>query len=209
MELSTVWSPGAQRSTKPLVVALHGLGSNEFDLAELAQFWPEYDQVSLRAPLPYGPGFSWYPLALPANPEPAEVRAAGQLVVDWLAQHIEPSRPLVLLGFSQGGSVSLEVARIAPHALAGVVLLSGFVARAANPDLPDDDGALKARNLPVFWGYDPFDPVIPPEAIEHTAEWLPRHSDLTRVTYEFLGHSVSAQELQDVRGFLQSLVEEN
>ena len=50
----------------PLVIMLHGYGSNEDDLFSFASDLPEnYKIISLRAPYPlaYG-GFSWYDINL-------------------------------------------------------------------------------------------------------------------------------------------------
>jgi phospholipase/carboxylesterase len=55
----------------------------------------------------------------------------------------------------------------------------------------------------VFWGRGTHDDVIPPFLVEHTTEWLPRHAELSGRVYSGLTHSVSEQELADVRVFLE------
>ncbi len=54
----------------------------------------------------------------------------------------------------------------------------------------------------MFWGRGTRDDVIPPFLVEHTALWLPEHVDLSGRVYPGLTHSVSEQELDDVRVFL-------
>ena len=64
----------SERDGRPLLVLLHGVGSHEGDLIGLAPYLPQaFAIASLRAPLPHGDGFSWYPLALPGSPDPAPV----------------------------------------------------------------------------------------------------------------------------------------
>ncbi|WP_347040441.1 hypothetical protein AAHB37_05055 [Glutamicibacter halophytocola] len=47
----------------PLLVFLHGYGSNEQDLMGLSQYLPEeFTYLSVRAPLQTGPGYCWFPL---------------------------------------------------------------------------------------------------------------------------------------------------
>ena len=51
------------------------------------------------------------------------------------------------------------------------------------------------------------DDVIPPDLIAHTAVWLPEHSELSGRVYPGLTHSVSEDELLDVRTFLGKWLE--
>ena len=44
--------------------------------------------------------------------------------------------------------------------------------------------------------------------MSHTTEWLPGHSDLSGRVYPGLTHSVSEQEVADVRTFLQKRLED-
>jgi phospholipase/carboxylesterase len=69
-------------------------------------------------------------------------------------------------------------------------------------DLPDDE-ALRETQPKVFWGRGTNDDVIPPQLIAHTAQWLPDHSELTGRVYRGLTHSISEDELADVRVFLE------
>jgi phospholipase/carboxylesterase len=79
-----------------------------------------------------------------------------------------------------------------------VVALSGY---ASPGDLPRDDDLRELRPA-VFWGRGTNDDVIPPPLIDHTAQWLPDHSELSGRVYTGLTHSISEEELADVRLFL-------
>lgn len=195
---AVLWShPESERADHPLLVLLHGRGSNEGDLMGLSdRFAPGFVIAALRAPIADGPGFSWFTGTTPGNPPQDAIDAAADAVLAWLdAQPFTP-RMLGLLGFSQGGVISLQTLRRAPDRVAFALNLSGFVAAGAEPG----DDAI-ARH-PVFWGRGDADVVIGPEAIARTQDWLPGHVDLTARVYAGLPHSISLDELDDIDKFL-------
>lgn len=189
---------------KPLIVLLHGYGSDERDLFALRGHLPgAFTYAAVRAPLnPPFPmsGYSWYSIDGLESRDPAGVTAGAQALVDWLATLGE--RRVGLIGFSQGGAVSLQAMRLLPERFDFVVNLSGYAAGGSTPG----DEALKTAKVPVFWGRGSADEVIPVEAIEHTTEWLPDHSDLAGRVYPGLAHAVSTQEIEDLTRFLEKRV---
>jgi phospholipase/carboxylesterase len=200
---AAAWSvPRAERAealaSRPLLVLMHGRGSHEHDLFALAPLLPaEAVVVSLRAPLPLGPAFSWFPVAEPGMPSPVAAAAATDAVLEWL-DTVETAGPIWLLGFSQGGAMVTQLLRFAPERFSAYVNLSGF---SISGELPADE-SLESLRPPVFWGRDPADPVITASAIERTDGWLPSHSTLTKREYPGIGHSISREELDDVNRFL-------
>src|SRR5690606_18704896 len=98
-----------------------------------------------------------------------------------------------------GAAVSLQALRLAPERFGAVVALSGYAA----PDLLPRDEELRELRPPVFWGRGSHDDVIPAHLIGHTAQWLPDRSELSGRVYEGLTHSISEEELVDVRIFLE------
>jgi phospholipase/carboxylesterase len=202
------WSaPEAEREGRPLVLLLHGLGSHEGDLIGLAPYLsPDFVYASLRAPLPYGGpnGWSWYPLSEPGAPDYAGVDEAAEGVLAYLdalgAGSGSSTHPTVgLLGFSQGGSLSLQLLRKRPDFFDFAVVVAGFVA----PGAPDGvDEAVAAARPRVFYGHGDADPVIPVDAVERTSAWVAAHADATESVYPGLTHSISQEELDDVNGFL-------
>lgn len=202
------WSAApAERAGRPLLVLLHGYGSHEGDLFGLVPYLPpEFVVASVRAPLapPFpSPGWSWYPIEGLQIRDPAAVTAAAEAFVAWLDRAAGAETPVGLLGFSQGGSISLQAMRVRPERFAFAVNLSGFVAEGELPG----DAALAARRPPVFWGRGALDDVIPPALVAHSVEWLPAHVELSGRVYPGLGHSVSEPELADVRTFLDRQLE--
>lgn len=200
---AVLWSaPPAERAGRPLLVLLHGYGSHEHDLFGLASFLPPaFVVAAVRAPLapPFPtPGWSWFPIEGVRARSADSVTAAAQALLDWVDVSTDASAAVGLLGFSQGAAVALQALRLSPDRFAFAVALAGFV---ADGDLPTD-ARLAERRPPVFWGRGARDEVIPPERIVHTTDWLPRFTELSGRVYPGLTHSVSEDEIDDVRTFL-------
>lgn len=190
-------------ATRPLLVLMHGRGSHEQDLFALAPLLPpQFVIASLRAPLELAPGsYSWFPVGESGRPSIVAADAAVGALFAWL-DSVTAAASVSLLGFSQGGAMTLHALRHAPERFAAFVNLAGFI---ITGDAPADE-SLESLRPPVFWGSDPADPVITAEAVARTAEWLPSHSTATIRHYDGIGHSISREELTDVNRFLQSAV---
>jgi len=205
---ATRWAPEV-REGLPLVVMLHGYGSDENDLFALRPFLPDGIAVaSVAAPLtpPWpAPGRSWYPIEALEGRHPDGVTEAAQALLRWLDAEAADAPKIALLGFSQGAAVSIQAMRLDAARFGAIVALSGY---ATPGDLPADESLRELRPR-VFWGRGTNDDVIPQPLVDHTAQWLPERADLTGRVYPGLTHSVSEEELQDVRVFLDSWLDES
>ncbi|MGM9473593.1 alpha/beta hydrolase [Pseudarthrobacter sp. YS3] len=197
-----LWSkPEDQRAGKPLLVLLHGYGANEQDLLSLADLLPpEFVVASVRAPLPTGPGFMWFPLTASVEYSLDAVKKAAAYVQDWI-DSVKANHPSVtLLGFSMGMAMATTLLRQRPADYAAVVGLSGFVVN-ADGDPSFRDGELDGT-VPLFWGRDQQDPVITPDKIDYTMGWVREHVHLTKVLYTGMWHGINQQEIGHVSEFL-------
>mgnify|MGYP002653111122 FL=1 len=136
------------------------------------------------------------------------LREAAEGLVAWIEEHREPYAGVILLGFSQGMAVASSAVRHRPGIARALVGLSGFV-----PSLPEDfahDAALAQvrPRLPVFYGRDQQDPVIPEPMVAETLGWLREHAEVTKVLYAGMGHSVCPQEIGHVGEFLRHVARE-
>lgn len=204
---ATLWSHSeSERTGKPLLVLLHGYGADEHDLFGLVPHLPEeFAVAAVAAPLapPWPmPGRSWYAIDRLDERDPGAITQAAQALLSWL-EAVPAETPIALLGFSQGAAVALQALRLAPQRFGAVVALSGY---AAGGELPGD-AVLGETRPPVFWGRGSDDEVIPPHHLDHTAQWLPDHSTLSGRVYPGMGHSISEQELGDIRVFLTKWLE--
>lgn len=204
MQLDTsaiLWSARErERAGRPLLVLLHGYGSHEGDLFGMSPGLPLGPVVaSLRAPIAESGGWAWWSRAdSPQGNPPAErVDAAAAAVLAWL-DTLEFTT-VSLVGFSQGAALSLQLLRHAPGRFAATVAIAGFVAEGGHPG----DAELARVRPPVFWGRGTDDHVIPADAVERTAQWLPGHADATIRIYEGLAHGISTPELIDLVAFLR------
>lgn len=199
---AALWSDAP--AGRPLLVLLHGYGSDERDLFGLVPHLPPaFVFAAPRAPLapPWpAPGHSWYPIEGLNGRDSAGVTRAAERLCAWLDDHAGDATSIGLLGFSQGAAVALQALRLQPERFAFAVNLSGY---ASAGSLPGDE-LLETSRPPVFWGRGTHDDVIPEPLIAQTTAWLPTHSTLSGSVYPGLTHSVSQQELDDVRGFLEA-----
>lgn len=198
---AVLWSrPEHERTGRTLLVLLHGYGADQHDLFSLAPLLPpELTVAAVRAPLPMpvpSPGAAWYPIEGLDARDGRAVTAGARAFLRWL-EGIDAGQ-VMLLGFSQGAAVALQALRLEPERFDGVVALSGYAADGVLPG----DADLARRRPPVFWGRGDQDPVIPPQLVEHTDQWLPEHSTLTRRVYAGLGHGIDEREFGDVLAFI-------
>lgn len=183
-----------------LLVVMHGLGSHEGDLFGLAPHLPErFEVASLRAPIPYGGGFAWFEFSAVDSTDHALIDSAAEGVLAWLDGLGRPYARIHLLGFSQGGAMAVQLARLAPERFASIAHLSSFVHAGELPG----DAALAAREprIPLLATIGELDEVIHADKRERSAPWLDAHFAVERRTYR-RGHAIVGEELADVVAFL-------
>ncbi|GAB2817353.1 dienelactone hydrolase family protein [Alpinimonas psychrophila] len=197
---------------RPLLIMMHGYGSNEGDLFSLAQFLPpEFVVASLRGQNASGPGFTWFhitpdPITGMLNRDINEVNSSTESLLAWiddLEAEVGELPSIAVLGFSQGGVMALQLLRHAPERFNAGIVLAGFAVDDETPSGRERDARLAAVLPPVFWARDPHDPVIHPDLVAFTRQWLPEHSDLDARLYSNVGHSISVEEIEDVAEFLR------
>jgi phospholipase/carboxylesterase len=123
---------------KQMVIFLHGIGGSQQNFQRTKQSWQEslagVDLISLNAPFPYenGSGFQWYSVQgiNDENRQQRIITAREQLDTQLQQQFRQhdfiPGRDtLVLVGFSQGAIMVLDLVISNRLPLAGVVSFSG------------------------------------------------------------------------------------
>lgn len=194
------------------IIWLHGLGADGHD------FVPMVDElklpVTVRYIFPHAPkipvtingGFimpAWYDIVAPAidaKQDEAGIRRSHAAIAALIAQ--ETSRGVApqnifLAGFSQGGAIALHTALRLQQPLGGVLALSTYLPLA---ELATSE--LSSHSTPIFMAHGRNDSVVPPAlgsasrdkllALQFALEWR-----------EYaMGHSVCAEELQDIQTWL-------
>lgn len=202
--------PTDVRDGARVFVLLHGRGSHMGDLMGLAPYLPQ-DSIVVAPQAPfsgsawgYGPGWAWYRFLGGNRPEP-ESFATSQEQLHQFLQEL-PAKlpvklgPLVLGGFSQGGTMSLGYALANPGQVSHLINFSGFL-----PDHPSVQAtAATVAGTRFFWGHGTADPAIPfALAEEGRAALQAVGADLTLGTYR-MGHQISGEELQDLLTWLDA-----
>ena len=183
-----------------MLLLLHGRGADEADLLPLADSLdPRLFVVSVRAPLPLGPGFAWYDLADIGSPEPSSFAASLAALARFVeelprAYPIDPTRTFTL-GFSQGAVMAGSLLLTHPEATAGTVMLSGYLP--LDQTLSVDETALANRR--VFVGHGTADPLIPVAWARQVRDYFTKvGADLTYREYP-MAHYIGPEELDNVR----------
>ena len=186
-----------------LMVLMHGIGSNEHDLAGLAPIIdPEgyFVTVCPRGPYGYGPGFAWFKMESPDLVDAttrSSLDAIDEIVDSACAEYGMDRAQMVVGGFSMGGAMSLRYAfRSSEKRPAGVLVMSGFLA--ADPDALDWDGELP----PVLMQHGTQDPMVPLDRAKATADVLEAHGvPLSFRTYP-MDHTVTPESARDAKEWL-------
>jgi phospholipase/carboxylesterase len=186
----------AESSHQPLVIFLHGYGSNEQDLFGIKDDLPAtYTYLSVRAPMTMEEGsYQWFRKKGEGayNGKTDDLKSSGQVLLDFIAQaakkyHTEPDK-VFLVGFSQGAIMSYEVALRHPEAVGGIAALSGRILPVLKSELKKED-----TRLPFKDGTD----------ADNLLQSLLLKPEFH--AYEGLGHTISAAEIEDLNAWLQRL----
>ena len=200
----------AQYST---IVALHGRGTDEYDLLPLIEALGlnEVLVISPRAPLPLSlggmsGGFAWYGPSQEGVPHDETFQSTVALLSRFLneikaAYPVNPKR-LVLLGFSQGTVMAYAVALLDPDSFRGIAALSGYI--------PSRSGlAFKIQELnglSFFISHGKYDDIISAKLARKSAESLKAAgADVAYHEYP-MGHEVREETLRDLSAWIKKLL---
>ncbi|WP_223434984.1 MULTISPECIES: alpha/beta hydrolase [unclassified Pseudomonas] len=196
---------------QPLVIFLHGYGSNEQDLFGIKDELPaRYNYLSVRAPMVMEEGsYQWFRKKGEGayNGETDDLKASGPVLLDFVAQaakkyHTVPNK-VFLVGFSQGAIMSYEVALRHPEAVGGIAALSGRILPVLKSELKPDE---KLQKLAIFIGHGTADKRLPFNDGTEANSLLQSLSLKPEFhAYPGVGHNISAAEMQDLSAWLQRL----
>jgi phospholipase/carboxylesterase len=191
----------------PLLLLLHGYGSNERDLISFAPYLdPRLHVVAARGILNLGFGYAWYQLAGgPGNlrPDPKTRAQAldvlGKFVAD-LPERLgaDPQR-FFLLGFSQGAIMSYTLGLTQPQRFAGIIPLSGYFDSETVGALDET----QPGKLDILAMHGTHDEIIPVAAARRTRDILTQTG--VKLSYhEYpVGHTVASEGLTLIASWLE------
>lgn len=194
----------------PLLLLLHGYGSNEEDLFSFATELPdEYYVISVRAPhdLMYN-SYAWYAINFDADENKfsdiEQGKESRDLIVQFIDQLIEKypidAHKITLIGFSQGSILSYAVALSYPEKIQRLVAMSGYL----NTEMAIDNFEKNDfSSLRIFASHGTVDQVIPVDWARKTEPIL-KELGIEIVYKEYpVGHGVAPQNFFDFRNWLQ------
>jgi len=214
IELETGPNPNAA------IIWLHGLGADGHDfepivpelVARGSRAWRFVFPNAPTRPVTINGGMrmrAWYDI-MGLDRKAAEDAAGFQdsdtrvreLIDREVARGIAAGR-IVLAGFSQGGAVSLYTAPRLKLKLAGVMALSSYLPR-ENTFL--EEQAPENQATPIFMAHGQFDNVVPMALGVRSRDYL-KAKGYTIEWHDYpMAHSVSAEEVADIRQFLMRVL---
>lgn len=193
-----VRQPANSAAHPPVIILMHGYGSNETDLFDLKNKLPgNFLIVSVRAPLTLSKNaYQWY--RKPTINE--DLKTSGLTVQSFITAvvkkyHADPAR-VYLSGFSQGAMMSYQVGLNAPELLKGIAPLSGMIQRVMKPENPNTAALKKLR---IFVGHGDADNRIPYSQAVDAVNYLKTLGLSPEFhTYKGMQHAISDVELEDL-----------
>ncbi|MBI4197914.1 MAG: alpha/beta fold hydrolase [Chloroflexi bacterium] len=197
----------------PLVILLHGYGAHMYDLASLA---PSIDPRSYVYVCPNGPvpvmigqgmmGYSWRPPRDDGGPPEAQQEQArrvegmlGAFFGEVMERYKTPPGRAILIGFSQGGTVTYNLGLARPDLFAGIACLSTGI---AEPELVRSRLPAQ-RAQPVFIAHglqDNPDRARRSRAFLEEAGYKPEYHEYN------MGHEISDEVLRDLAPWVHKLL---
>ncbi|MGW4229900.1 alpha/beta hydrolase [Streptomyces sp. NPDC004980] len=184
----------------PLVVLLHGRGSNEGEIIGLADALPgSLSYAAVRAPIAENGGFAWFANRGIGRPVPQSLRATMDWFTQWLDEVAPPGRPVLLVGFSGGAAFAGGLLLDDPARYAGAAILYGTLPFEAG--VPTD--AARLAGVPVFVAHGEHDRVIPRELLDRTWRYLTDESGAsTDARLDPVGHGIAPDALTALAAWL-------
>lgn len=195
----------------PLILLLHGYGSDENDLFSFAEELPEhYCIISVRAPIPMQPyGNAWYAITIDESGVKSSDNEGARRSRDRIATFIDEAvqaydldpYQVTLLGFSQGTILSYAVALTYPEKVKNVIGLSGYI----NDQIIELQTPAAYAHLNIYNSHGTMDQVIPIEAARKTPGYLKAMGIEAGLSEFPVGHGVHPTNFYEFKEWLGTL----
>ena len=201
------------------VIWLHGLGADGHDFEPIVPELRLPASLPLRFVFPHAPvrpvtingGMAmraWYDIVsldAEGRADAAGVQDSTAIVEALIAREVERgivAERIVIAGFSMGGAVVINTALETSHALAGLMVLSTYV-----PIPSAIDSSTSSRDIPVFMAHGTFDPMLPLQWGQLSAEKLQDAGFEIEWRDYPMAHAVCPDEIRDIRTWLLRVYE--
>ncbi len=197
----------------PVLVVLHGYGTNEYDLLPIAeQIGGDFLIISLQAPIElHNDGHSWYDLLQTPSgiiPDDMTRHDSEEQILAALPRIIEQeggdASRVVLMGFSQGAAVVYSLLAVYDLKNYGItpiasINMSGYLPR----DILEAISEKRFDGFPFFISHGEFDELIPMQALGEAEKLLSNQgADVTARMYP-CGHGVLPETVNDIISWIK------
>jgi phospholipase/carboxylesterase len=206
-----VREPKIKLEKNPLLLLLHGYGSNEEDLFSFSAELPdEYYVISARAPydLQFG-SYAWYAIDFDADEKKFsdlnQARISRDLIASFIdeliANYAIDSQNITLIGFSQGCILSYAIGLSYPKKIQRVVAIGGyFNTEIAKEGYENNDFS----EITFFSSHGTVDQVVPVEWARKAKPILDSLG-IENLYKEYpIGHGISPQNFYDFKYWLEN-----
>lgn len=201
--------PKIKTENPPLLLLLHGVGSNEQNMFSFANSLPEkFLVVSVRGPLTLGPNsYAWFrvdfstgrPLINEKEAEDAR-KSIIQFLDDLKLKENYDDHKVYMMGFSQGGIMSYSTALTEPEKIKGIAVMSGRLLPEVKPLITSNE---RLSGLKVYISHGKQDNVLPVQYAYDAIDYL-KSKGINPEFHEYSdGHTVSEIMLSDVNKWLK------
>ncbi|WP_372917031.1 alpha/beta hydrolase [Salegentibacter sp.] len=205
--------PAVISKETPLLIMLHGYGSDENDLFSFAEELPgELLILSVRATYPMQPyGNAWYAIhwdntngKFSDDKQAIESRDRIANFIDEAVEEYGVDRNNVnLLGFSQGSILSYAVALSYPEKVRNIIALSGYINQEIlKPGYENKDFS----NLDFYCSHGSQDQVIPVEWARKNKPFLEKLGIKNQYSEFPVGHGVAPQNFFEFKSWLEKRI---
>ena len=196
------------------VIWLHGLGADGHDFEPIVPELHLPADLPLRFVFPHAPvrpvtingGMhmrAWYDIVTldaEGRADAKGVHESTALLEGLIAREKErgiDAENIVIAGFSMGGAIAINTALHTKESLAGLMALSTYLPLPS--EVADSAGE---RALPVFMAHGTFDPMLPMQWGQASAEKL-KETGFTVEWHDYpMAHAVCPEEIRDIRAWL-------
>ncbi|WP_370407977.1 alpha/beta hydrolase [Tenacibaculum dicentrarchi] len=203
-----VREPKQATTNPPLLILLHGYGSNEEDLFSFAQELPDNMLiVSAQAPYTMGGGaFAWYAINFDANDEKFSDLEQAKESVNKISGFIDEIKAkyntnpdkTFLLGFSQGAILSYALSLNYPNKVQHVIALSGHI----NEGLISKD--IIKSDTDYYISHGTVDQVIPVDWARKAPVFLNANNLKNDYSEYPVGHGVAPQNFYSFQKWIEN-----
>jgi phospholipase/carboxylesterase len=203
-----VRKPKTETENPPLLLLMHGVGSNEQDMFSMADQLPgNFLIISARGPLTIGPNsFAWFQVSFSSGvPVINSVQAENSrnTIIEFIeslkTQYSFNEKKVSIGGFSQGGIMSYSVGLTRPDLIKGIAVMSGRLLKEVRPQIASPD---ELKKLKVFISHGISDNVLSIEYAREAKAYL-KTLNITPAYKEFeAGHTVNNEMLSGLVDWL-------